>query len=61
MASLEIQNTAELAARRDAALRRALNRPPQPKHGKVKESNQAKPNRSGASKPRKRERPAEAS
>jgi hypothetical protein len=32
----------EAAQRRDAALRRALNTPPQPKHGKVRESNPAK-------------------
>jgi hypothetical protein len=29
----------EIALRAEAALRRALNTPPQPKHGKVKESN----------------------
>lgn len=29
---------AEIARRADAALRRALNTPPQPRHGKVKES-----------------------
>jgi hypothetical protein len=32
----------ETVRRRDAALRRALNTPPQPKHGKVKESNPAR-------------------
>jgi hypothetical protein len=32
----------ETAKRRDAALRRALNTPPQPKHGKVRESNPTK-------------------
>jgi hypothetical protein len=32
----------ETARRRDAALRRALNTPPQPKHGKKKESNPIK-------------------
>jgi hypothetical protein len=32
----------EIARRRDEALRRALSTPPQPKHGKVKESKQPK-------------------
>jgi hypothetical protein len=32
-----------IAQRRDAALRRALNTPPQPKHGKAHESKQQKP------------------
>ena len=39
----------QIAQRRDEALRRALNTPPQPKHGKVKESNRPKSDRSGAS------------
>jgi hypothetical protein len=38
----------EIAQRRDEALRRALNMPPQPKHGKVRESNPTKANRSPA-------------
>ena len=33
----------ETARRRDAALRLALNAPPQPKHGKIKKSNPAVP------------------
>jgi hypothetical protein len=43
----------ETAQRRDAALRRALNTPPQPKHGKVKESKvrRANPKRPEATKP----------
>ena len=49
----------ETARRRDAALRRALNTPPQPKHGKIKESNPARS--ASPAKPKKRARPAEES
>lgn len=49
---------AETAKRRDAALRRALNTPPQPKHGKGQESKQGGkisvsplPNREGMEQP----------
>jgi hypothetical protein len=47
----------ETAQRRDEALRRALNTPPQPKHGKVRESTLPKDHAPGA-KPRKRGRSA---
>jgi len=43
----------ETARRADAALRRALNTPPQPKHGKGKESKGAAP---ATAKPRGRKR-----
>ena len=52
---------AETALRRDAALRRALGTPPQPKHGKGRESNPATPDRAPGAKPGKRGRPAEGS
>jgi len=49
----------EIAPRRDAALRRALNTLLQPKHGKIKESNPAhsaspaEPRKRGHSRPRR--------
>jgi hypothetical protein len=50
LASSEILPDEEIVRRRDEALRRALNTPPQPKHGKEKESNPAKPNPASAAK-----------
>jgi hypothetical protein len=44
----------EIRRRRDEALRRALSTPPQPKHGKVKESNPPKTGRVHGAKPGKR-------
>jgi hypothetical protein len=45
----------EIARRMDAAVRRALRTPPQPKHGKVKESSLSKGrDRASVAKPRKR-------
>jgi hypothetical protein len=49
----------EAAQRRDNALRRALNTPPQPRHGKVKESTARQPVR--GAKPKKRGQPGAAS
>jgi hypothetical protein len=37
------RDPAEVAQRRDEALRRALNTPPQHRHGKVKESTEGQP------------------
>jgi len=51
----------ETAQRRDEALRRALSTPPQPKHGKVRESNPSKAGPAPGAKPGKRGRPAEGS
>jgi hypothetical protein len=59
MMDKETHSPEETARRRDAALRRALNTPPQPKHGKVKESNPART--VSVAKPGKRGRVAEGS
>ena len=59
MNDVDAYSEEDTARRRDAALRRALNTPPQPKHGKIKESNPARS--ASPAKRGKRERPAEGS